>query len=302
MHFCKPALIRNPVGGSANQTMYAELLAELAKHKSSVLDYATTPEPRSAYKHALDATARGADLLVAMGGDGTALEVAEVAMATNTPFAVYQGGTGNQFAKSFYPRLPADLFCRMLRDGEPQAIDVLQLKLELDGQQTVCHALVGICTNDIANAISFAPRKWKRIFGRLVYFYRCGLACLNPKTQKIKFETDRAAWESDVFTSTVLNTCSLPLLQTGSSINASDGLADTFIFETGSRYQLLKLAFTLAFKGTQFVREKLQQVRADRIVMSSSRTIDLNIDGEPARADRVEIRVLKGALKVLVSR
>ncbi len=301
MHFCKPALIRNPVGGSANTFMYTSLLKELAGHKSCVLDYTTTPEPRSAYNHATDAIARGADLLIAMGGDGTAMEVAEAALATNTPMAVYQGGTGNQFASTFYPRLPADLFCRMLLEGEPQELDILQLNLRLNGSESSRYALVGCCSHEIANAISFAPRKWKRIFGNLVYHYRCGLAFLNPKTQKVRFVTDKAQWESDVLTCSVLNACAMPLLQTGSSINASDGLADVFVISAKTRKELVKLGFNLFFKGPRRVRENLQMLRTNRIVLESDKTFDMNIDGEPAQADRVEIKVLKGALKMIVS-
>ena len=300
MHFTRPALIHNPVGGSANPTLKNEILSTLARTGAFVQEYATGPEPNSARAHAEFAIASGADMLIAMGGDGTALEVAEAAMAANIPFAAYQGGTSNQFASSFYPKLPPKEFCQMLVEGRVQKIDVLELDLELDGKKETRRALVGVATGRIAEAISYAPRFWKRIFGPLVYFLRVLVVCFNPRPQLLRFRSEDREWSSRVSTAAIFNVDRTPVVRLAPACNASDGLLDLVEVKARNIFEMLVTGFWLLV-GRNYRAEQFAHRRLEELYFESDEPISLNVDGEPATADRVRVCVLKGALSMIVS-
>ena len=60
-----------------------------------------------ATRQAKDAIARGVDLVVGYGGDGTQHELANAVIGTSTPMGILPGGTGNGFAREM--GIPKDL-------------------------------------------------------------------------------------------------------------------------------------------------------------------------------------------------
>lgn len=304
MQFSRPALIHNPVGGSATGAMTQALISELSRFADdeALQVYSTGPEPFSARNAARKAVENGADLLIGMGGDGTILEVAEVAISASTAFAAYQAGTGNQFANSFYPRLPAKDFVAMLRSGKPQALDVLELEISHEGKKIQRKALVGVCTGEIARAITGAPRYWKRIFGSLVYFWRVLACCLKPGSQNLTFRSGEKQWQSTVFASVILNVDRTPLLRLAPACNASDGLLDFLEISAGSLFEIAATAFWLLvnrpYKCPHFRHLRISELS---IQSDAAEAIHLNIDGEGLEADSLRMRVLKGALQMITS-
>ncbi|MCH8014068.1 MAG: NAD(+)/NADH kinase, partial [Candidatus Dadabacteria bacterium] len=94
--FKKIHLIINPVSGQG------VVPVEEIRSKFNVLgDRLTVHETKpdlSARTIAEEAVSKGADLVVAFGGDGTMLQVAEGLINTGVPLGVIPGGTANVFA------------------------------------------------------------------------------------------------------------------------------------------------------------------------------------------------------------
>ena len=65
-----------------------------------------------------------ADLVVAVGGDGTVQEVASALAGTDTPFGVVPVGTGNDFAHAVGMPRRLDAALRALVETRPQRVDV----------------------------------------------------------------------------------------------------------------------------------------------------------------------------------
>ncbi|MBX9685881.1 MAG: hypothetical protein K2X27_04210 [Candidatus Obscuribacterales bacterium] len=309
MKFSRPAIIHNPVGGSARPEMISALVAAFAAQGiTGCRLYPTGPEPQSANTNAHAAIAEGADLLIAVGGDGTVKEVASAAMFHELPMAAYQGGTGNQFANYFYPRLPAADFCKMLIEGEPQKLDVLELRLWKDSsngdgtqQSSTQFCIVGACSGSIAEAISKAPRFWKRIFGKLVYFWRVVLACLNPKRDKIKlYFKGGETHEQELLTLAIFNVDRTPLLELAPACNASDGLVDLVCFEAKNVFQILSTCFWLLLKRP-FKTPYFKHRRVEELSIRAEKPIHFNVDGEEEDAAAIDVKVLPGALRMIVS-
>ena len=70
-------------------------------------DVSITKRYGDARRQAKDAIARGVDLVVGYGGDGTQHELANAVIGTGTPMGILPGGTGNGFAREM--NIPKDL-------------------------------------------------------------------------------------------------------------------------------------------------------------------------------------------------
>jgi hypothetical protein len=70
-------------------------------------DVSITKRYGDATLQAKEAIARGVDLVVGYGGDGTQHELANAAIGTSTPMGILPGGTGNGFAREI--GIPKDL-------------------------------------------------------------------------------------------------------------------------------------------------------------------------------------------------
>jgi diacylglycerol kinase (ATP) len=90
-------LIYNPTAGkliAGGGRLVNQVLASLARngHRAAARP---TPGPRTAARLARDSIDAGADLILALGGDGTVNEVAEGVIGSDTPLAILPGGTAN---------------------------------------------------------------------------------------------------------------------------------------------------------------------------------------------------------------
>ena len=97
------AVIINPISGTGGRRDVARARAELAAAivEARRLDAEIFVTERAGHARDLAraALARGATLVAAWGGDGTANEVASVLAFTGTTFAIIPSGSGNGLAR-----------------------------------------------------------------------------------------------------------------------------------------------------------------------------------------------------------
>jgi YegS/Rv2252/BmrU family lipid kinase len=100
-------LIANPVsGGGSGRTVAEQAMAALGRRHVAV-DLRYTQSAGDAERLAREAVADGADLLLALGGDGTIRDVAVGLGDSGVPLALLPAGTGNDHIPTH--RLPSDL-------------------------------------------------------------------------------------------------------------------------------------------------------------------------------------------------
>ncbi|MBR4081718.1 MAG: diacylglycerol kinase family lipid kinase [Clostridia bacterium] len=118
--------IVNPVAGNGYALQVESMILE--KHKAEAGDQVVRTEyPGHATLLAAEAVRNGADTVVAVGGDGTAFEVACGLMGSHAALGIIPAGTGNDFIKSAgIPKDPAQALEKVLH-GIPLAVDVCQL-------------------------------------------------------------------------------------------------------------------------------------------------------------------------------
>ncbi len=100
----RPFVIFNPASGRARGARRLPLYLDLLERHLPNFDHASTTRPGEEASLADQALARGVQLIVAVGGDGTWSKVADRIVASgrkDVSFGLLPAGTGNDFAKGF---------------------------------------------------------------------------------------------------------------------------------------------------------------------------------------------------------
>ncbi|MFD6676493.1 diacylglycerol/lipid kinase family protein [Rhodococcus zopfii] len=135
----RPFLVMNPRSGGGKVIKFdLQRKAEALGATVALLD---GPEPVDVEALALEAVARGADLLGVAGGDGTQALVAGIAAAHDLPFVVISAGTRNHFALDLGLDRDDPAACLdALRDGVELHVDLG----DIDGRTFVNNASFGV--------------------------------------------------------------------------------------------------------------------------------------------------------------
>ena len=89
-------VVINPASGKGEPVL--KYLADVCREHDVDWDISITRKYGDATQQASDALARGVDLVVGCGGDGTQHEIANAVMGSGKPMGILPGGTGNGFA------------------------------------------------------------------------------------------------------------------------------------------------------------------------------------------------------------
>lgn len=93
-------IIVNPTAGKGRTVDISRQIAQKLTDRGIPFDIHLTDHPTHATEIARAAAARGADTVIAMGGDGTVTETAAGLHGTKTALGIIPCGTGNDFIKS----------------------------------------------------------------------------------------------------------------------------------------------------------------------------------------------------------
>ena len=302
MNVKKIAIVYNPKGGSASTRKVEQLAGHFVTQGVEVQFSPTTAEPGSARSLARQAVDAGVDLVVAFGGDGTAEQVAEGVIGTDVAMAIYPGGTGNLFARSFYSDPTPERFASMVINGTPQKVDMIRADYtDVGGKAHSQLFLVGFGLGKLSDAISGASPVFKRIFGRLVYVLRVAIACLWPSSRRFELETPEGRLSATAAAIFALNVVPPAMTAVSRGCSASDGLMDVVMFEARNFWHLVGVAFCLAFQRPEQSRF-YKRFRSKQLTISCHKPRLPNIDGDPGfKTKEVRLTVVPGAVQMVLS-
>ncbi len=118
-------LIYNPTAGQRNRRAQMSALVDRMKARGFELLHAPTDGPGHATEIVQSNLARGFDLVVACGGDGTISEVACGLGGSPVPLAILPGGTSNVLARELAIPLDLDDAEELLLSGTPRPVRLL---------------------------------------------------------------------------------------------------------------------------------------------------------------------------------
>jgi diacylglycerol kinase (ATP) len=260
-------------------------------------DYAIymTREPGHATELAHEAVLSGADLVIAVGGDGTVNEVARGLEGGGAALGIVPVGSGNGLARALRLPLRPEAALAALEAGERRRIDVGRLNggIFLNVAGTGFDAAVGM-------AFHRAGRAGRRR-GFLGYA-RLSLAELGRfEPRALRIEAGGETLSTRPFLVTFANG---PQYGSGAVINPGgrldDGRLEVVVFDTSSLLDVLTTAPRMFLGGLERSPHYLR-LSVDRVTVTAEEPLPIHRDGDPDEpATRLEVAIVPGALEIVV--
>lgn len=299
-------LIINPNADLGNAWRQATDLRAIAEQFGGA-DWAGTVYPTHATELARQAAEEGYEIVIAVGGDGTAHEVINGLMsvpANQRPkFGIVPLGSGNDFAHNLgLPDGPRDAL-QMALQGNTRKIDLALIEDE-NGRKEYWDNTMNI---GFGGSVNIYSHNLPLVRGFLMYFVATLLTIFRRyDVMSMKISTDQESWDADVL---MLGVCN-GKREGGGFITApeaefDDGWLNYTQVGKVSRLSMFRLIPEF-LKGTQGRFDKqVKMGKAKSIELESQQSLTIHIDGETfagfnSNVHKLKISVLPQALEVLV--
>ena len=292
-------VVLNPIAGHSDVDVIRKAVDELCElQKWTKTVYETTgAKNENVTEIARKAAQKGADLVVAAGGDGTVSQVINGLVGTTVPLGVIPVGTGNGLARAM--RIPLD---------PRQAVDLFAQKhmlYEIDAMQVGDkYYVLNVSTGISSRAMDETKPEDKKRFGMLAYAQKIVQNVVSknePVLFRLKIDNhDLRIQATEVLVSNGELIKEQPVLF-GDRDSYNDGRFNVNILTAKTPGEYVRLAFDLLV-DPQEPKDDLKDLNVhDHIrIESEDGPQPVQADGEMAGETPVEIRVKPKALRVVV--
>jgi YegS/Rv2252/BmrU family lipid kinase len=288
------SLIVNPsAGGGRAGRLLGEVEAAL-----TALGLAHHTERTRSLEHATElgaAAAAAAETAVAFGGDGLIAAVAAGLRGTDGVLGMLPGGRGNDLARVLgIPRDPAEA-CSVLATGVVRRLD-----LGLAGDRT----FVGIASCGFDSEANRIANQTRLVKGNLVYAYGAirALAGWRPAEFELTLDGDRVHVLTGYSVGAANSKAYGGGMYAAPGAELDDGLLDIVTCSDMPKWRFLTSLLPKVFKGTHIDEPEVTVLRASEVTITADRPFTLYADGDPVAELPVTVRVLPGAIRMLVPR
>jgi diacylglycerol kinase (ATP) len=293
--------IVNPAAGRGQGALARDAIERAMAPTGQPYDVVVTAERGDATRLARLAADEGVPTVVAVGGDGTAHEVANGLLEAGRPAAlgIVPTGSGNDFARALDVPTDVAAACLRLVEGKTRRIDVGRVSVD-GGSPRVFLNGVGI---GFTAAVAMEARRfpWLRglplyvvaLFWALAFRFATPLAIvradgLERRTRVTFVEACNGQWEGGGF----------HLAPNG---DPGDGLLDVIVLEAVPRLAFLRL-LPAFINGTHATSTSVETRASRRLEVELERAVPVQADGEriALAARHVVVELQPSALDVVV--
>lgn len=296
--------IVNPAAGHGRAGARWEKARTLAQRIYPDLELARTEKPGHGRELARAATAAGAELIVAVGGDGTVGEVIDGYLAVsesvrrNTILTTFPAGSGCDFANHMgIPREP-EAWAKFFVEGKRKRIDAGRATFRgPDGAVRSRHFLNVAALGLPGEVAMTVAKRGKVLGGTLTYLVEGVLSVMTARAKRIRLTIDGVEEAPAAYhLLAVANTSTFGGgMKLAPDADAEDGLLDLLTIANMTRAELMTL-LPRAYSGGHVGREGVVLRRARRIEIQADEALPLNIDGDADGTSPVVFEVLPKAL------
>jgi len=289
----KIQIIVNASVGKGQGEKIFPLLKRKFEDRDLAADFTLSYHPQEALAIALAAQKRGADLLVACGGDGTVHWLLPALVNRPVTLGVIPLGTANDLARNWGIPLDINGAVDLLAKGQPKTIDVIETR---SGIYIAGAGGVGFDAAVIQRGLPWRQR-WKGVFpflpAILLEFFKYRSPLVTVAAGQWRY--DGPAWQV-IFTK--ISRYAL-LLQISSSVKMDDGLMEICLVPGLPKSYILMRALLFPFWGFRSL-PAAQFFSASTVVIESSPPLKFHGDGELIGQTPAIFRVLPKALRVMM--
>jgi len=302
----KVKLILNPMADMGRAWKTANELRPIAQEFKGELTWSGTVYPTHAIELARQAAEEGYDMVIAMGGDGTAHEVMNGLMqvpAEKRPvMAVVPIGSGNDFAYSIgMTQKSSHALAHALSSDNIQPVDI-GLMTDEHGRQEYFDNTLGIGFDAV---VTIRSHKLPIVKGFLMYLTAViQTIILNHNPMTMRIETEAGTWEVKLL---MLTLCNGPREGGGFMLapdaKNNDGKMETVAVTKVSRGTMFRLVPEF-MKGTHMRFKQVRMGEFKKLTLTSDLPLYIHADGEVftsfgSNLKKVSFEILPQALRVV---
>nr|WP_236727745.1 diacylglycerol kinase family protein [Caldanaerobacter subterraneus] len=286
------AFIVNPVAGGGRAYRKIPEIRRIMKKK--LIDYKIFITKYAGHGKILarKAALSGFKVVVAVGGDGTVLEVVNGIKGTPAALGVIPVGTGNDFARFFHIPKKIEKAIDVLIMGNVKVIDAALI----NGILTFGNiASTGIASETAALAVrfkKFLSGIWAYLVALLNVLFR-----YKPYSVKIKMDGKEIKKDITIFAAGVLSYYAggIKLLP---GADPHDGCLDVMIVGRVNKLKILVLLPLVIFGKHVHLKSLVETYRTKRVEIEADKEIPITVDGEILYSSKIEIKVEENAIKL----
>lgn len=282
-------LIVNPTSGGGRALATAQPVIDALRARGAEVHVTMSRGPEAA-DDLVAGCARAGERCVAVGGDGMVSSMAGPALRHNVDFGIVPAGRGNDFARQLgIPDDPEDQADRLLA-----AVVTPVDAIEVAGRVVVGSVYAGVDsrTSEIVNGLHRMPAALQHPYGAVR-----SLATF-PRTS-YTVTVDDQVHRYDGFTAIAANSGYYGKgMHIAPRADVHDGLLDVVMIAAGSRTRFIA-RLPSVYRGTHVDHPEITVLRG-RVVTIEADGVAAYADGEPLSQLPVTVRVLPGALKLLL--
>ncbi len=287
-------LVFNPVAGQGDAEQdLAKIIALL--ESEITLDVQITSKEMDAGELAQAALNRGAEAIIASGGDGTLSAAAEALVGSNIPLGIISRGTANAFANALGLPDTIEESCEAILGGHTKVVDAAYC----NGKPMVLLAGIGF----EAETVEHADRETKKRLGILAYVVSGIKQLRELECFDAEIETDDQIIKVTAAAITVANAAppTSVLAQGPAGVVYDDGLLDLTIVAPANARGAIAASFHLlqsALTGNAADREDIGYLRAKRIKVTTEPPQKVALDGEIIGTTPIEVECIPQGITV----
>lgn len=255
----------------------------------------TKDDPGTSMAH--EAREKGAEVVIAAGGDGTVRAIAEALADTDVPMGIIPMGTGNLLARNL--SIPLNRFewaMRVALWGQDRVIDAARLRTSPDGEDTLFTVMAGIGYD--ATVMSNTSEDAKSRMGWWAYV-RQGSRQLLGKPTEVRIQFDDGEEETRKIRSILGGNCGkvqggIELIP-GAVID--DGHLDVLTVTPRNVAEWVSVVTSIAGRSRKGMHADVTKCAAVKV--RAEKDLDVQVDGDVlGETDYLELSVLPNALTV----
>jgi len=285
------ALLCNPSAGGGRAARILPRAERALRDLGVGVHVALTRDLDHARELAREAAQAG-EVTVALSGDGMIGCLTGVLREfPGAVLGILPGGRGNDTARAL--RIPLDIesACAVVAHGRERVVDIG----EVDGRSFIGIASLGF-DSDANRFASTAPAR----LGRLVYVYGALRALATWRPARFDLLLDGEPLSSVGYSVAACNSsCYGGGMYLAPDAELDDGMLDVVLIASHSRRSFL-MTLPKAFKGTHVQHPAVRVLRGRELHVDADRPFTVYADGDPIGRTPATIRVVPGALRVLV--
>lgn len=286
----KIVFIINPIAGGKNKNHFSKVIASHLNVSKFEYELIQTESEKHAYELTKAAILNGAEIVVAVGGDGTINEIGSALIGSACTLAIIPYGSGNGLARSLKIPMNTIQAVKLINQFKTAKIDAAKLNehyfFNMSGMGFDAH---------ISHV--FAKDKNRGLLG---YVKATFSELKNYRSKNYKIIIDGKTLEEDAFILSVANSS-----QYGNEAHIApraelqDGLLDLVIVKPFPLYLMPLLALRMFLK-TADQSKYLISLQGKSILINRNNNV-IHLDGEPKLVtENIQIQILAKAINVIV--